>query len=59
MPLDLLQLRVFNMLGPLRIIKKRLYTITQSVGFLNNLHVLYITNTNNKLVTLQYYNKIP
>ena len=35
----LLPLRVFNMLGPLTIIKKRLYTTTHNVGLRNDLHV--------------------
>ena len=45
------------MLGPLRIIKIRLYTITHSVGLHNNLHVLYTTNTNKTLEIIQHDNK--
>ena len=37
--IDFLLVRVFNMLGPLRIIKIRLYTITHIIGLRNNLHV--------------------
>jgi hypothetical protein len=38
-PLDLLWLRVFDMLGPLRTIKTRLYAITHGDGLWNILHV--------------------
>ena len=50
-------LRVFNMLGPLRIIKIRLSTITHILWGSITTSMYTSNNTNKTLATIQHYNE--